>query len=79
MSISDLNELLDSELPDDDWETVAGFLFGTLEHVPGRGRERRSGRLALHRRRGRGPPDPSSAGAASKVDQRRFADGADTR
>jgi CBS domain containing-hemolysin-like protein len=34
MSISDLNELLDLELPDDHWETVAGFLFGTLEHVP---------------------------------------------
>ncbi len=34
MSISDLNELLDLGLPDDDWETVAGFLFGTLEHVP---------------------------------------------
>lgn len=34
MSISDLNELLDIGIPDDDWETVAGFLFGTLEHVP---------------------------------------------
>ena len=29
------DELL--ELPDDDWETVAGFLFGTLEHVPDTG------------------------------------------
>lgn len=37
MSISDLNELLDIEIPDDDWETVAGFLFGTLEHVPDAG------------------------------------------
>jgi len=34
MSISDLNDLLDLGLPDEDWETVAGFLFGTLEHVP---------------------------------------------
>ena len=34
MSIHDLNELLDLVLPDDQWETVAGFLFGTLEHVP---------------------------------------------
>lgn len=34
MSIHDLNELLDLDLPDDQWETVAGFLFGTLEHVP---------------------------------------------
>jgi magnesium and cobalt exporter, CNNM family len=34
MSINDLNDLLGLELPDDHWETVAGFLFGTLEHVP---------------------------------------------
>jgi CBS domain containing-hemolysin-like protein len=34
MSISDLNDLLDLGLPDDHWETVAGFIFGTLEHVP---------------------------------------------
>jgi magnesium and cobalt exporter, CNNM family len=37
MSISDLNELLDLGLPDDHWETVAGFIFGTLEHVPAAG------------------------------------------
>jgi CBS domain containing-hemolysin-like protein len=37
MSISDLNELLGLGLPDDDWETVGGFLFGTLEHVPDAG------------------------------------------
>jgi CBS domain containing-hemolysin-like protein len=34
MSISDLNDLLGLELPDNQWETVAGFLFGMLEHVP---------------------------------------------
>lgn len=34
MSISDLNDLLDMELPDDDWDTVGGFVFGTLGHVP---------------------------------------------
>jgi putative hemolysin len=34
MSIHDLNELLDLGIPDEQWETVAGFLFGTLEHVP---------------------------------------------
>jgi len=37
MSIEDVNELLGIEVPDDDWETVAGFLFGTLEHVPAEG------------------------------------------
>lgn len=34
MSISDLNESLDAELPDDDWDTVGGLIFTTLGHVP---------------------------------------------
>lgn len=34
VAVSDLNELLDIDIPDDDWETIGGFLFGTLEHVP---------------------------------------------
>lgn len=34
MSIGDLNDLLGLDIPDDDWDTVGGFLFGTLEHVP---------------------------------------------
>jgi CBS domain containing-hemolysin-like protein len=34
MSIGDLNDLLSIQIPDDDWDTVGGFLFGTLEHVP---------------------------------------------
>ncbi len=34
MAIEDINDLLGLHIPDDDWETVAGFLFGTLEHVP---------------------------------------------
>ena len=34
LAIGDLNELLDADLPDEDWDTVGGFLFGTLEHVP---------------------------------------------
>jgi CBS domain containing-hemolysin-like protein len=37
MSIEDVNDLLDIEIPDEHWETVAGFLFGTLEHVPAAG------------------------------------------
>ena len=35
--ISDLNDLLSLELPDEEWDTVGGFLFGTLEHVPAHG------------------------------------------
>jgi len=33
-SIDDLNDLLHVHLPNEDWDTVAGFVFGTLEHVP---------------------------------------------
>jgi putative hemolysin len=33
-AISDVNALLDIEVPDEDWDTVAGFVFGSLEHVP---------------------------------------------
>ena len=33
-SIDDLNDLLKLRLPNEDWDTVAGFVFGTLEHVP---------------------------------------------
>ena len=33
-SIDDLNDLLHVQLPNEDWDTLAGFVFGTLEHVP---------------------------------------------
>jgi CBS domain containing-hemolysin-like protein len=34
MPIDEVNELLEVNLPDEEWDTVGGFLFGTLEHVP---------------------------------------------
>jgi CBS domain containing-hemolysin-like protein len=34
ISIDDLNELLDGDLPNDDWDTLGGLVFSTLEHVP---------------------------------------------
>jgi len=34
ISVDDLNELIGSSLPDDDWETLAGLVFSILEHVP---------------------------------------------
>lgn len=34
MAISDFNDHFGTNLPDDDHETIAGYLFGTLEHVP---------------------------------------------
>ncbi len=55
---SDLGDLLDIELPDEDWDTVAGFVFGTLGHVPVPGEACRTRRLAVRRRDGRGPADP---------------------
>ena len=33
-SVGDVNELLDIRVPDDDWDTLAGFVFNMLEHVP---------------------------------------------
>jgi putative hemolysin len=37
VSISELNDLLSVALPDDDWDTLGGFIFNTLEHVPTEG------------------------------------------
>ena len=39
MSIDELNELLDGKLPNDDWDTLGGLVFSTLEHVPVPGEE----------------------------------------
>lgn len=38
-SIDELNEVVGSDLPHDDWETVGGLVFSTLEHVPVPGEE----------------------------------------
>ena len=32
--IDEVNELLDVELPQDEWDTVGGLVFNTLGHVP---------------------------------------------
>ncbi len=34
LSVHDLSEVLGVELPDDDWDTIGGFVFNTLGHVP---------------------------------------------
>jgi CBS domain containing-hemolysin-like protein len=34
MHIDELNELLEADLPQGDWDTVGGLLFGLLGHVP---------------------------------------------
>jgi putative hemolysin len=33
-SVSDVNDKLDINIPDEEWDSVGGFVFGTLEHVP---------------------------------------------
>ena len=47
LAIDEVNELLDIELPSEDWDTVGGFVFGTLGHVRTRG-SRRVRRPPLH-------------------------------
>ncbi|HEX3424865.1 MAG TPA: hemolysin family protein [Acidimicrobiales bacterium] len=37
MGIDDLNELLGIELPEGDWDTVGGLVYGLLGHVPNEG------------------------------------------
>ena len=37
MSIDDLNELLDVDLPHDEWDTVGGLMYGLLGSVPTQG------------------------------------------
>lgn len=34
MAVSEVNELLDIDIPDDDWDTIGGFVFNTLGHPP---------------------------------------------
>lgn len=33
-SVSDVNDLLSTDIPDDEWDSIGGFIFGTLERVP---------------------------------------------
>ncbi len=37
MSIDDLNDLLDVDLPHEEWDTVAGLMYGLLGAVPTQG------------------------------------------
>jgi CBS domain containing-hemolysin-like protein len=39
ISVEDLNDLLNIDIPHDDWDTLAGFVFSTLGHVPDPGEE----------------------------------------
>jgi CBS domain containing-hemolysin-like protein len=39
LSIDELNELLDVELPDEEWDTVGGLMLGLLGSIPAEGEE----------------------------------------
>lgn len=39
LSISELEELLDTEIPEGDYDTLAGFLLDQLGHIPSDGEE----------------------------------------
>jgi CBS domain containing-hemolysin-like protein len=37
MPVDELNELLDADLPEGDWDTVGGLVYDKLGHVPAEG------------------------------------------
>ncbi len=37
MPLDEVNDLLEADLPEGDWDTLGGLLFGTLGHVPAEG------------------------------------------
>jgi CBS domain containing-hemolysin-like protein len=55
LPVDELNELLSSALPDEEWDTVGGLLFGMLGHVPAPGErvEADTVRLTAERVKGR--------------------------
>ena len=79
MSIDDLNDLLDLGLPDDDWETVAGFLFGTLEHVPTEGESVSQDGWRFTATEVEGPPHPSACRVSLESDREASTAEPDTR
>ncbi|WP_370326817.1 hemolysin family protein [Euzebya sp.] len=54
VSVSELEELTEADLPDDDWDTVGGLLYGVLGHVPRPGESVDVDRLQLVAERVRG-------------------------
>jgi CBS domain containing-hemolysin-like protein len=53
-SIDEVNELLGVELPDDEWDTVAGLMYGLLGSVPTQGETVRYGDLEFTAQRVQG-------------------------
>jgi CBS domain containing-hemolysin-like protein len=55
MAVDEVNELLDAEFPEGDWDTIGGFVFNLLGHVPAEGEavEHDGYRLAAEKVQGR--------------------------
>jgi CBS domain containing-hemolysin-like protein len=54
LPIGDLNELLDTDLPREEWDTVAGLVLGLLGAIPTEGQEVRFDRLRFKAEKVRG-------------------------
>jgi Mg2+/Co2+ transporter CorC len=39
LSVDELNEFLESELPSEEWDTVGGLMMGILGHLPSQGEQ----------------------------------------
>ena len=52
--IDELNELLDVELPDEEWDSVGGLMMGLLGQIPREGQEVRYGNLTFKAERVQG-------------------------
>ena len=77
LPVSDLEELADTDLPDDDWDTVGGLLYGLLGHVPRTGESVRVDGLRLRAERVRGRRIAEVLVEQVPVEDDEAADGAD--
>ena len=77
VGIDELNELLDVELPDEEWDTVGGLMLGLMGSIPAEGEEVRFQNLTFRALKVQGrriaevlvtraepqEPEPAEAGA----------------
>ncbi len=69
--IDEFNERFGTELPDEDYHTVAGFVFGQLGRAPEPGDDVAYNGAALRRARGRGQPHRADRGHVRRAPERR--------
>ena len=80
MAIDELGELLETDLPEGDWDTVGGLILGALGHVPEEGEsvnvdghrfvaEKVQGRRIIRVRVSRREPEEPEGGPAPDIDE----------